>query len=481
MKKSLFKNLRFQSYLQLLNTVIPLITTPYVARALGAKNIGIFTFTHSVATYFTLFAMLGTNNYGTRSIACSKNDEEKYKVFWAIYSLQIATVVVSTILYLLYCHYYSNSGNIAYIHCLTLFGCLFNVQWFYYGLEEFQTTVTYHMLCRVVSIIALFVFVKTENDLFAYTLVMVIGESFAYVLLWSGKFLKKKIPFRRVSLLEIKRHIKPNILLFIPLMAMSIYHYMDKTMIGLLSTYDQVGYYYNVEKIINVPLGIFTGISTVLLPRMTILFSRDKNNALDFFNKTLDIILMFGFAMCFGIIAISKEFIPIFLGEQYSSCIKLVNIFAPVLIIKCFSNAVRTQLLIPAKLESVYIRATITGAGVNLIANAILIPKSGALGAEIATIISELVALFIEVICVRSELKLDKVFIESVVYTTMGLIMVIAVKVVSPINTGLLFQIGAKIIVGFLVYTILAAMYSFLSKNILFEYIYTNRKWSKKA
>lgn len=87
--KSVKKNLGLQTIYQILNTCLPLITAPYLARVLGATQLGVFSYTSSVVGYFSLIAMLGTINYGTRSIAEAGEDKQRRsKTFWSIYCLQ---------------------------------------------------------------------------------------------------------------------------------------------------------------------------------------------------------------------------------------------------------------------------------------------------------------------------------------------------------------------------------------------------------
>ena len=98
MTGNLKKNLGLQTIYQVLNTCLPLITAPYLARTLGAKQLGIFSYTSSIVTYFILFAMLGTVNYGTRSIAIVKDDTKKRsKVFCEIYILQRMPIIQSVL------------------------------------------------------------------------------------------------------------------------------------------------------------------------------------------------------------------------------------------------------------------------------------------------------------------------------------------------------------------------------------------------
>ena len=86
-KPSIKKNFIYNIFYQVLAIIVPLITSPYLARVLGAEKIGINTWTYSVVFYFMIFATLGVNNYGNRSIAYIRDDKnELSRKFWSIYS-----------------------------------------------------------------------------------------------------------------------------------------------------------------------------------------------------------------------------------------------------------------------------------------------------------------------------------------------------------------------------------------------------------
>ena len=68
-KKSLTKNYIYNASYQVLALITPLITTPYLSRVLEADGIGVYSFTTSIVSYFTMFGVLGTLSYGNREIA----------------------------------------------------------------------------------------------------------------------------------------------------------------------------------------------------------------------------------------------------------------------------------------------------------------------------------------------------------------------------------------------------------------------------
>lgn len=85
-KSGVKKNYIYNLAYQILAMLAPLITTPYISRILGAKNIGIYSYTLSIVTYFTLFLVLGLHMYGQREIAYSQDDLHNQSVILPEYS-----------------------------------------------------------------------------------------------------------------------------------------------------------------------------------------------------------------------------------------------------------------------------------------------------------------------------------------------------------------------------------------------------------
>lgn len=466
MANNLKKNLGFQSIYQILNTCLPLITAPYLARVLGAEQLGIFSYTSSVVMYFTLFAMLGTVNYGTRSIATVKDDiKKRSRVFWGIYTLQVIMSCVAIIVYALYLCYWCNENLlIARLQMIALISCIFDISWLFFGVENFKLTVTVNMFLRILTVVAILLFVKKPTDLWLYTLFMLGGTLLGQVILWL--YAVRYIEFAKVSKDEVIGHLKPNILLFIPLLAMSVYHTMDKTMLGILSDYEQSGFYYNADKVINIPLCIINGIGTVMLPRMTALYGTGKReNGDQLFVKSIEAIGMMGAAMTFGIAAIAKEFVPFFFGEGYEACILLTVVLSPVLVIKGLSNTARIQYLIPLKMERIFTNSVIIGAIVNLICNWILIPRCGAMGAVVGTLLAELVSCAWQFICMGRTIDLKKCFYNSFWYLLFGGVMLFIVRLVALISLPVIAKMVIEIGMGALVFLALCALYWKITKN----------------
>ena len=64
--KSVKKNFFYNRFYQIFLLIVPIITTPYISRVLGSEKIGQYSFSYSIAYYFTLFASLGFSYYAQR-------------------------------------------------------------------------------------------------------------------------------------------------------------------------------------------------------------------------------------------------------------------------------------------------------------------------------------------------------------------------------------------------------------------------------
>ena len=476
------KNLSLQTAYQVLSTCMPLITAPYLARKLGASQLGIFSYTSSIVAYFTLVAMLGTVNYGTRSIASVKeNREKRNEVFSSIFLLQIIVTLFAIIAYIVYLLFFcTDNKTIALIQGIALISCLFNINWLFFGVEDFQITVTRSIVIKILSVILILLLVNKESDLWLYTLIMLGGTLLSNAVLFV--YLPRYVSFTKVSFDDIKGHIKPNLVLFVPLLAMTVYHTMDKTMLGALSTYEQSGFYYNSDKVVQIPYMVINGIATVMLPRMSYLLADGKQKEADqLFVTTLEGVAAVCIAILCGIAAVAKEFIPIFFGKGYDACILITIVFTPILLIKGFAVIARTQYLIPMKMEKEFTKSVVGGAIVNLVMNLILIPPFGALGAAIATVIAELVACAMQFFSLRGrQLGIGKLLLKTALYGLMGIAMIGIVRLVSLINVPMMVKLIIEIVVGAAFFGVVCLCYWAKTKNkfyaILFEPIFRRIK-----
>lgn len=455
MKKSITKNYIYNLIYQILVLILPLITAPYISRVLGAENIGIYSYTISIVTYFILFGSLGIAIYGQREVAYLQEKPNDYsKTFWEIVILRFITISISMILF--YFLFVLNGQYSIYykILLLELFATCLDISWFFQGLEEFKKTVIRNTIVKVISIICIFTFVKNENDLFKYFLIYVASTIIGNVSLWLylPQYLKKV----NIRELNIFKHLKPTLALFVPQIAIQIYTVLDKVMIGtIILDKSEVGFYEQSQKIIKMLLTIVTSLGTVMVPRMANTFiSGDNKKIQDYLKRSFNYVFFISIPMIFGIIAVADNFVPLFFGEGYEKVIILMSVISPILLIIGLSNVIGTQYLLPTKRQREYTISVVIGAIVNFCANIILIKKYGALGASIGTVLAEMVVTSVQFIFVRKNINILDILKLSLKYIVASFIMFIVCLLIKRLVYNGFSCIIIQVVSGIIAYIV---------------------------
>lgn len=449
------KNFLYNAIYQIFIFIIPMISTPYISRILGVNNVGIYSYTYSIVYYFMLFSMLGINNYGSREIAKCTTREETSKKFKSIYCLQLILNILSIILYLLFIIIYNYEyKNIMIILLIFLISVAFDINWFFFGKEKFKITVTRNVIIKLLSLVLIFIFVKNDSDLWKYTFIMSLSTLISQIYLWF--FLTKEIQKVKINIKDVFEHLKPCLVLFIPVISYSIYRVMDKTMIGVMSNTVELGNYESAEKIINIPISFVTALGTVMLPHMSKKSEEEiKKSILSTFELTFFIII----PMIVGLLVISKDFSNIFFGVQFTKASNIIKILSITILFSAVSNVIRTNYLIPLKKDKIYVNSTIIAALINLLLNFIFIKKYGAYGACIGTVCAEFILMFYQAINSRIVIPFDKVMILLLNYFIKSLIVGILIFIIGVFFDNVLLKLIIQIIIALLTYCLLNYKY----------------------
>lgn len=465
MNSSAKKNFIYSSIYQVLILVLPLITTPYVSRVFGAESLGVYSYTNTIAQYFVLFAMLGLNNYGNRAVATARDDrDELCEVFSEIYTMQVVTGVLSLLVYLVYALFFAREYK-TYSLILTLYvlSSVFDISWLFFGLEKFKITVTRNSIIKIGSVVAVFLCVKTKEDLWIYTSIYAISTLLSALALWP--YARKEVRYKLPKMRGVLKHLKPNLVMFIPVIAISIYKYMDKLMLGGFSK-TETGYYENVEKIMTVALGFITAFGNVMLPRMSNMVARkDVAGVRQLIAASMRFVLGLSFALTFGMISVAPDFVDLYFGEGFEPCATVMIALAPAMIFQSWANVIRTQYLIPFKHDIIYVSSVIFGAIVNFLINCLMIPKWGAIGAVGGTIVAEASVAIIQTVAVKDKLDIIYYFRQGVPFLLFGSAMFLLVRVVSGMISHELVKVVAEVGIGATSYLLLWGGYEIMIKK----------------
>lgn len=458
------KNIIYQMAYQILAIALPLITTPIVTRGLGADGLGQYSYTNSIVAYFSIFALLGVNNYGTREISKANAEGNRAtvsKTFCGIYYLQVFLSLIVILGYYgtaLLC--LKKYKSLLLVQGLQLVGTMFDISWLYFGLENFKDTVTRNMIVKLLCAIVIVLFVKKPTDIYLYALTLILSAAVSnFILLISAK---KYIDFCLVPIKDIVKNLKPNIILFIPVVAASIFNYTDKIMLGQLAGTVQTGYYEAMEKIINVPMACVSAIANVMFPRISSLVKQcEKKVVIDkYVARSLYGVIWFAVACFFGMLAVSDQFVPFFLGDGFKNAIIVVQLGCLILLPKSFRIIINSECLLPYERDKGTILSTIIAACSNVVFNAIMIPRLGAVGAETATILSEVMYCAVMLLIIRKQFKVVRVIVTSMPFGAFGYVMYRLIMLVkSSIGLGVVACLCIEVILGGAIYIVLSVGY----------------------
>lgn len=456
MKKSITKNYIYNLSYQILIIVLPIITTPYLSKVLGAENIGIYSYTLSIATYFVLFGSLGITMYAQREIAYAQEDKkERTKIFWEIIILRACTMFISLVVfYLIYVN--GMQYQIYYkILVIELFAACLDISWFFQGIEEFKKTVLRNAVIKIISVTSIFIFVKTKEDLIIYFIIYVLSNLLGNVSLWY--YLPRYLSKIGIRDLNIKKHIKPTISLFIPQIAIQIYTVLDKTMIGkIVGDMSEVGNYEQSQKIIKMSLTLITSLGTVVSPRIANTIANNKKEEMEkYLSNSFNFVWFLGIPIMFGIMAVAAKLVPWFLGEEFEKSVAILMIGSPIIMAIGLNNVSGVQYLIPAKKQNIFTRSVVIGAIFNFSLNLILIPQLKAIGAIISSVLAETLILLVQLLYIRKEISLKMVYNNSIKYIISGLIMFIVTFVVGIYMKPSIITTFIQVIIGVCIYNIM--------------------------
>ncbi len=412
-QNSLTKNYFLNLGYQILISVLPLVTAPYLARVLEPDRIGEYSFAQSITSYFALFAALGTSLYGQRAIAAREARGEDQRQFFAELALLRAVCTALALgVYFAVILPLSENPLLTTVLAAQVLAVAFDVSWFFQGVERFQVITLCSGAARTLGAAAIFLFVKSRADLEKYALIIWGAALLGNAVQWA--FLPALLRGDRLTRPDVARHLAPALKLFISLAAIQAYTVLDRTMIGLITRSDfENGYYDQAQTLITTLVALVTSFSAVMASRVTILLHSEETPG----RQPVRELILFSFRLVFalglpimaGVMLIAARFVPVYLGPDYGPVAPLLRVLSAIVPIIGCSNVAGMQLLVPSGRERLLTRSVIVGALVNVALNALLIPRFRAMGAASASVLAELTVTGVQLYFVRREIPIRRV------------------------------------------------------------------------
>lgn len=460
-KKSMTVNAVFNIIYRVLNVIFPLISATYVAHVLLPEGVGQVAYAQNIVSYFTMLASLGIPTHGIREIAkCRENQEQTNRTFTELFLLNaIATgICIAGYLVLIFTQFKTNRHLYMVCGLLLMFNFI-NIDWFYQGKEEYVYVAIRSSLVKIAALFFLFLFVRNQTDYINYAIINTLASVGNYVFNMIHARKLVRITWKGLCL---RKHLKPIGYMTICILAAEFYCKIDITMLGKMCNEEAVGYYSNVQKMINMVVTLTTAISSIFLPRISYYYKKNPAKYNEYISAGLGILIFLSVPACAGIILVSRNLVYVLFGEAFLPAVPAMVILAQLILVKSFGDLLCYQVIISSDNESRLIPSYLVAAVVNVVLNYFLIPVFRQDGAAVASLVSELVFnLSIYFAITRKMIRL-KIQRKIVVSTFAGTGMMIAcVLLIGKFVENQLVALILQIFLGIVGFTIV----NYLMKN----------------
>ena len=398
-RNSLFGNAVFNIAYKLLDILFPLISSGYVARILTPDGIGRHSAASNNILYFVILGSLGIQAYGTREIAKRKNDPDARSRLFSellttnaiLTSAAVAAFAVCILTLPLF-----KADQHLYLLCgIAIFFNFINVDWYYQGTEEFRFIAIRSFAVKAVILAAVLIFIHKPEDIYLYALICVLANGSNHIInvIHAGKSVRFSL--KGIDLIS---HLKPLLFLALCTVSTELYARMDITMLDIIDQKSTVAFYSYAQRIITLLVATAIAITGVFLPRLSYYFEKNKEQFTKLTKLGCDLMIFISFPVCFGIISVASPLIEVWLGDSYSQTAYILIILALMIPFKCIGDIVCYQVMMSAGRESFLMVAYAVTLAINFVNNIILIPRFGAVGASVASLISEIIVFIIVII-----------------------------------------------------------------------------------
>lgn len=405
-KSSLKRNFIMNAILTMSSFIFPLISFPYVSRILLPEGTGKVSFATSLIAYFVMFAQLGIPTYGVR--ACARVRDDKEKLSRTAHELLIVNLVMTAVSYavlalaLIFVPRLRQERLLYIVVSFTIFFTTIGMEWLYKALEQYTYIAVRSIAFKVVALVAMFVLVREKEDYVIYGGISILASSASYV---TNFFHARRYIFMKpLGGYQFRPHLKAVMVFFAMSCASTIYTNLDTVMLGFMDTDTTVGYYNAAVRIKNILVSIVTSLGTVLLPRASYYVEHKLwDQFRDITRKALNFVFVAATPMMLYFILFARDGIYLLSGPEYAGAVLPMQIAMPVLLFVGISNILGIQILVPMGRELSVLWSIVAGAVVDLVLNALLIPRFGAAGAATANMVAEGTVMVVQLVMLRKE------------------------------------------------------------------------------
>lgn len=389
----ILQNVSWLFVLQIFNTIIPMLTLPYITRILQPTKYGDFSAALNIITYLQVIVEFGFELNGPRKVALIENNSDMSKIFNEIFFSRILLFFLSLfILISLTALGYFNKTTFAcsIILLIMVIGTIIQPNWIFQGKEDMKFITYTNVIGRLISITLIFMFVNDSNDIFIYCILYSLNIFVSNLIGFILALKKYKIIISIPHLSKIINALKNSWYLFISSAMGKVFSNLGITVLTAFTTSYYVGIYAAIQKIPNILILLFTPIGQAIFPYTSKKFNSSYIEGFNFVKKVCIIVIIPFIILGILIICLQKMIVSILFGNEYVVYSTLIIPLCIWLILCILNNFLGIQMLVGAGYQKEYSKAFQFSLIVIILSNFILGKFIGLYGVAWATMISEL-------------------------------------------------------------------------------------------
>jgi O-antigen/teichoic acid export membrane protein len=414
-KHSIRYNFIMNTLIQGSSWLVPFLVRPFVSRTLLKPGMGRVQFSIGILYYFVLFATLGIPTYGIRECAQARKDPQRLQR--SVREILCINLVTGLIAYVLYFAYVFSPLGAEYRTLLLVISPaialnVINVDWLYKGLEDFRTIAVRNVIVKAVSAALILLLVRNASHEPVFAFLSIVSSYGVGLWNFAGAWglLRRMGGAGEKSGETLRIHPAGHLRAILVFLGMSaataVYTQLDIVMLGILTEDGTVGIYDAAAGVKVLLVAAVSALGAVLLPRVSALLQEGRKE--EFYRisrKALFLVVGFGVCLMLAVILCRKPIILLVSGPDFAGADAVLGILALTVPLIGYTNITGMQMLVPLGRERTVLASEIAGAVCDFVLNLLLIPRYGAAGAAVATVIAEAVVALVQTIGCRRELR----------------------------------------------------------------------------
>lgn len=435
--------------------LVNVITVPYVTRVLSVEGYGDVMFAQNVSQWLSAVCLIGVPTYGLRECARVRDDPREMarvvRELLVIITIFTAVVLAGFGVSILIVPRFRQIAALMWVFLVSTLLLSYGVEWFFQAIEQYKYITIRSMVFKMLSLVAMLVFVRGEDDYLAYGVILALVVCGNNVLNLARML--RMVSFSGLGPMCIGRHLKPLASYAALSIASSVYLAFDSILLGMLSPSNvQVGLYQLASKLKGICFSVINAIIGVLIPRLSYYAKNDPEKYGALLRRGWGFLLNLCLGIALYLLVYAYPLVVLISSEKYADAVLPVRIIGLVNLLSCMSYFFGLCILSPLDQESKLARANLTGAPISLVCNLLLDGTFGATGAAISVCLAELVIFLMQLHDCWPVLR-EHIDASDVLRTFMSHIMAAAVAFATGMPLAGL-NVAIQVIAGFAVYSV---------------------------